>query len=268
MKIGFIGTGNMGSSIIKGVSISKFVESENINIFDLDKDKVNNLVKEYGINAVNSEKELAKNCDIIILSVKPHIRPIVLKNLSGNVKKDTIILTIAAGISISVIENALGEDKKVVRTMPNTPARVLSGMTAVTFNKNIENSEKKIIFKLLNSFGKSVEIEEKLMHAYTGISGSLPAYVYMFMEALADGGVLCGMPRNKAYEIVAQTVAGSAKMLLETGKHPGQLKDEVCSPAGTTIEAVRVLENGNFRGNVIEAVVACTEKSKEMAGEK
>lgn len=268
MKIGFIGTGNMGSSIIKGILSSKFEENENINIFDLDKDKVNNLVKEYGINAVNSEKELAKNCDIIVLSVKPHIIPIVLKNLSGNVKKDTIILTIAAGISISVIENALGEDKKVVRTMPNTPAQVLSGMTAVTFNKNIENSEKEIIFKLLNSFGKSVEIEEKLMHTYTGISGSLPAYVYMFMEALADGGVLCGMPRNKAYEIVAQTVAGSAKMLLETGKHPGQLKDEVCSPAGTTIEAVRVLENGNFRGNVIEAVVACTEKSKEMAGEK
>ena len=268
MKIGFIGTGNMGSSIIKGILSSKFEKSENINIFDLDKEKVNNLVKEYGVNAVNSEKELAENCNIIILSVKPHIIPTVLKNLSGNVKKDTIILTIAAGISISVIENALGEDKKVVRTMPNTPAQVLSGMTAVTFNKNIENSEKEIIFKLLNSFGKSVEIEEKLMHAYTGISGSLPAYVYMFMEALADGGVLCGMPRNKAYEIVAQTVAGSAKMLLETGKHPGQLKDEVCSPAGTTIEAVRVLENGNFRGNVIEAVAACTEKSKEMAGEK
>lgn len=268
MKIGFIGTGNMGSSIIKGILSSKFEKSENINIFDLDKEKVNNLVKEYGVNTTNSEKELAENCNIIILSVKPHIIPIVLKNLSGNVKKDTIILTIAAGISISVIENALGEDKKVVRTMPNTPAQVLSGMTAVTFNKNIENSEKEIIFKLLNSFGKSVEIEEKLMHAYTGISGSLPAYVYMFMEALADGGVLCGIPRNKAYEIVAQTVAGSAKMLLETGKHPGQLKDEVCSPAGTTIEAVRVLENGNFRGNVIEAVVACTEKSKEMAEEK
>ena len=268
MKIGFIGTGNMGSSIIKGILSSKFEENENINIFDLDKDKVNNLVKEYGVNAVNSEKELARNSDIIVLSVKPHIIPVVLKNLSENVKKDMIILTIAAGISISVIENALGEDKKVVRTMPNTPAQVLSGMTAVTFNKNIENSEKEIIFKLLNSFGKSVEIEEKLMHAYTGISGSLPAYVYMFMEALADGGVLCGMPRDKAYKIVAQAVAGSAKMLLETRKHPGQLKDEVCSPAGTTIEAVRVLENGNFRGNVIEAVVACTEKSKEMAGEK
>ena len=152
--------------------------------------------------------------------------------------------------------------------MPNTPAQVLSGMTAVTFNKNITSEEKDMVFKLLNSFGKSVEIEEKLMHAYTGISGSLPAYVYMFMEALADGGVLMGMPRNEAYQIVAQTVLGSAKMLLETGKHPGQLKDEVTSPAGTTIEAVRVLENGNFRGNIIEAVAACTKKSKEMAGEK
>ena len=265
MKIGFIGTGNMGSSIIKGILSSKFEKSENINIFDLDKEKVNNLVKEYGVNAVNSEKELAKNSDIIVLSVKPHIIPVVLKNLSGNVKKDTIILTIAAGISISVIENALGEDKKVVRTMPNTPAQVLSGMTAVTFNKNIENSEKEIIFKLLNSFGKSVEIEEKLMHVYTGISGSLPAYVYVFIEALADGGVLEGMPRDKAYEIIAQAVLGSAKMMLETKKHPGILKDEVTSPGGTTIAALKVLEDGKFRGTVMEAVKACTEKSKDMA---
>lgn len=268
MKIGFIGTGNMGSSIIKGISFSKFTESKNINIFDLNKTKIDNLVKEYGVNALNSEKELAQNSDIVILSVKPHIIPVVLENLKGSINPNTIVLTIAAGISISMIENVLGEDKKIVRTMPNTPAQVLSGMTAVTFNKNITSEEKDMVFKLLNSFGKSVEIEEKLMHAYTGISGSLPAYVFMFMEALADGGVLMGMPRNEAYQIVAQTILGSAKMLLETGKHPGQLKDEVTSPAGTTIEAVRVLENGNFRGNIIEAVAACTKKSKEMAGEK
>ena len=267
MKIGFIGTGNMGSSIIKGISISKFVESENINIFDLDKEKVRTLVEKYGVNALSSEKELAENSDIVILAVKPHIIPNVLEKLKGNVKGNTIILTIAAGISISVLENALGADKKIIRTMPNTPAQVLEGMTAVCFNKNILENEKKTIFELLNSFGKSVEIEEKLMHAYTGISGSLPAYVYMFMEALADGGVLEGMPRDKAYKIISQAVLGSAKMLLETEKHPGQLKDEVCSPGGTTIEAVRALENGNFRGNLIEAVVACTEKSKRMAGE-
>ena len=125
-----------------------------------------------------------------------------------------------------------------------------------------------MIFKILDSFGKSIEIEEKLMHVFTGIAGSLPAYVYMFMEALADGGVLEGMPRDKTYEIIAQTVKGSAEMLLKTGKHPGVLKDEVTSPSGTTIEAIRTLENGNFRGVVMEAVKSCVEKSKQMSGEK
>ena len=151
--------------------------------------------------------------------------------------------------------------------MPNTPAQVMEGMTAVSFNQNIQENEKSMIFKLLNSFGKSIEIEEKLMHVYTGISGSLPAYVYVFMEALADGGVLEGMPRDKAYEIIAQTVLGSAKMMLETKKHPGVLKDEVTSPGGTTIAALKVLEDGKFRGTVMQAVKTCTEKSKEMAGE-
>ena len=165
------------------------------------------------------------------------------------------------------IENIIGTDKKVIRTMPNTPAQVMEGMTAVSFNQNIQENEKTMIFKLLNSFGKSIEIEEKLMHAYTGISGSLPAYVYVFMEALADGGVLEGMPRDKAYEIIAQTVLGSAKMMLETKKHPGILKDEVTSPGGTTIAALKVLEDGKFRGTVMEAVKACTEKSKEMTRE-
>lgn len=268
MKIGFIGTGNMGTGIIKGLVNSSFVSAQNINIFDLDKVKVENLIKEYGVQALNNENEVVKNSNIIILAVKPHIYPIVLEKVKNEISKDTIILTIAAGFSLEKVENIIGNDKKIVRTMPNTPAQVLEGMTAVSFNKNINQEEKEIIFKLLNSVGKSIEIEEKLMHTYTGISGSLPAYVYIFMEALADGGVLEGMPRDKAYEIVAQTVLGSAKMLLDTKKHPGQLKDEVCSPGGTTIEAVKVLENGNFRGTVIEAVVACTEKSKKLAGEK
>lgn len=268
MKIGFIGTGNMGSGIIKGIINSNFVSAQNINIFDLDKVKVENLAKEYGVLALSSENEVIKNSNIIILAVKPHIYPVVLEKVKNEISKDTIILTIAAGFSLERVEKIIGDDKKIIRTMPNTPAQVLEGMTAVSFNKNVNQEEKEIIFKLLNSFGKSVEIEEKLMHAYTGISGSLPAYVYMFIEALADGGVLEGMPRDKAYKIVAQTVLGSAKMLLDTKKHPGQLKDEVTSPGGTTIEAIKVLENGNFRGNIIDAVVACTEKSKKLAGEK
>lgn len=268
MKIGFIGTGNMGTGIIKGLINSKFVPNENIVIFDLDKTKIELLKKEYMLSSATDEIEVVKQADIVILAVKPHIYPIVLEKIKNFIKSETIILTIAAGMKIESVEKIIGSDKKIVRTMPNVPAQVLEGMTAVSFNKNIENTEKETIFKLLNSFGKAVEMEEKLIHAHTGISGSLPAYTYIFIEALADAGVLEGMPRDKAYEIVAQTILGSAKMVLETKKHPAQLKDEVTSPAGTTIEAIKVLENGNFRGTIIDAVHACVEKSKKLAGEK
>ncbi len=267
MKLGIIGAGNMGSSILKGVTSSNFLENKNVAIFDLDKEKIEELSKEYGVKKAENENELAKESDILILSVKPNVVPKVLDKIKDDLLEKTIVLSIAAGISIDFIENIIGTDKKVIRTMPNTPAQVMEGMTAVSFNQNIQENEKSMIFKLLNSFGKSIEIEEKLMHAYTGISGSLPAYVYVFMEALADGGVLEGMPRDKAYEIIAQTVLGSAKMMLETKKHPGVLKDEVTSPGGTTIAALKVLEDGKFRGTIMEAVKACTEKSKEMAGE-
>jgi len=267
MKLGIIGAGNMGSSILKGVTASNFLENKNIAIFDLNKEKIEELSKEYGVKRAKSENEIAKESSILILSVKPNIIPKVLEKIKDGLTEKTIVLSIAAGISINFIQNIIGTDKKVVRTMPNTPAQVMEGMTAVSFNHNIQENEKSMIFKLLNSFGKSIEIEEKLMHAYTGISGSLPAYVYVFMEALADGGVLEGMPRDRAYEIIAQTVLGSAKMMLETKKHPGILKDEVTSPGGTTIAALKVLEDGKFRGTVMEAVKACTEKSKEMAGE-
>jgi len=265
MKLGIIGAGNMGSSILKGVTSSNFLENKNIAIFDLNKEKIEELSKEYGVKKAENENELTKESDILILSVKPNIIPKVLDKIKDDLSEKTIVLSIAAGISIDFIENIIGTDKKVIRTMPNTPAQVMEGMTAVVFNENMNEEEKKDIFKILDSFGKSIEIEEKLIHTFTGIAGSLPAYVYMFMEALADGGVLEGMPRDKAYEIIAQTVKGSAEMLLKTGKHPGVLKDEVTSPAGTTIEAVNILENGNFRGTVINAVKACVEKSKKMS---
>lgn len=267
MKLGIIGAGNMGSSILKGVVDSNFLANGNITVYDLNEEKIAGLVKEYGVKKAESENEIAAKSDLLILSVKPNIVSKVLEKIKDNLTEKTIILSIAAGISIDYIEKIVGNKKKIVRTMPNTPAQVMEGMTAVSFNSNIQEDEKKIIFKLLDSFGKSIEIEEKLMHVYTGISGSLPAYVYVFMEALADGGVLEGMPRDKAYKIIAQTVLGSAKMMLETEKHPGVLKDEVTSPGGTTIAALKVLENGKFRGTVMEAVKVCTEKSKEMAGE-
>lgn len=265
MKIGFIGTGNMGSAMIKGLVTSEYVSGSDINVFDVNVEKSRELSEKYSVKPLQNEVEIANNSDVIVLSVKPNIYNSVLEKIKARIDENKIIIAIAAGIGIESVENIAGKDKKVVRIMPNTPAQVLEGMTAVTFNGNVKEEEKKVVFSILDSFGKSIEIEEKLMHTFTGIAGSLPAYVYMFMEALADGGVLEGMPRDKAYEIVAQTVKGSAEMLLKTGKHPGVLKDEVTSPAGTTIEAVNTLENGNFRGTVINAVRACVEKSKKMS---
>ena len=265
MKIGFIGAGNMGSAIIKGLISSESLSEVEINIFDVDVKKSEELSKEYDVKSLQNEIEVSDISDILILSVKPNIYNSILEKIKDRIGESKIIVTIAAGINIENVEKIVGKDKKIVRLMPNTPAQVLEGMTAVVFNKNINEEEKRMIFKILDSFGKSIEIEEKLIHTFTGIAGSLPAYVYMFMEALADGGVLEGMPRDKAYEIIAQTVKGSAEMLLKTGKHPGVLKDEVTSPAGTTIEAVNTLENGNFRGTVINAVRACVEKSKKMS---
>ena len=267
MKIGFIGTGNMGSAIIKGTVTAKFISGNEINIFDPNNAKVRELVEKYNANSLQDEISVVENSDIIILCVKPNIYNSVLKKIKDSIEKNKIIVSIAAGISIDSIENIIGKDKKVVRTMPNTPVQVMEGMTAVSFNKNINPEEKETIFGLLNSFGKSIEIEEKLMHVFTAISGSLPAYVYMFAEALSDGGVLEGMPREETYKIIAQAIKGSAEMMLKTGKHPGILKDEVTSPGGTTIEALKVLENGNFRGTLINAVSKCTEKSKKMSNE-
>ena len=264
MRLGFIGTGNMGSSIIGGAIKSNFIVGKNVNIYDLDTEKCSESVDKYSVNISENEIEVTKNSDIIILAVKPNIYNSVLSKIAEEITQDKIIITIAAGYSISQVQEIIGKDKKIVRTMPNTPAQILEGMTAVSFSGTITTKDKDIVFGLLNSFGKAEEIDEKLMHVFTAISGSLPAYVYMFIEALADGGVLEGMPRDKAYKIIAQAVQGSAKMVLETGKHPGVLKDEVTSPGGTTIEALEILENGNFRGTIIKAVSACTEKSKSL----
>ena len=255
----------MGGAILKGLVESQFINGENINVFEINKMAIKKI--KYNINVFSNEIELVRNSDIIILAIKPNLMSQVLEKIKIVLDDSKIVLSIAAGISINYIEKIIGKDKKIVRTMPNTPAQVLEAMTAVSFNDRIDENDKYLITRILECFGKSVEIEEKLMHVYTGISGSLPAYVYMFVEALADGAVLEGMPREKAYEIISQTILGSAKILLDTKKHPGELKDEVTSPGGTTIEAIRVLENGKFRGTIIEAVKACTEKSKKMSGE-
>ena len=265
MKIGFIGTGNMGQAILEGFIISGKVKKEDIFIYDLDQSKLNLLSEKHKVRTAENENELTKNTDLVILAVKPNIYDIVLEKIKENIDEKKIVLTIAAGYSVDRAEKILGKNKKIIRTMPNMPAQILEGMTGVVFNNNITDNEKMEILELLSGFGGAEEIEEKLMHVFTSISGSIPAVVDIFIEALADGAVLNGMPRDKAYRILSEAVAGSAHMVGKTKKHPGLLKDEVCSPGGTTIEAVAVLEKRGFRSALIEAVNKCTEKSIKLS---
>lgn len=263
-KIGFIGAGNMAGAIIGGIVKSGLVKAENITATAKTMTNLKNLEKEYKINITLDAREVAINSDILFMSVKPNIFDGVLENLTDLIDNKKIVVSIAAGKSINQIENIIGSDKKIIRTMPNTPALVNEGMTAICPNKNIDEDELKIVKSIFDSFGKSEVIAEYLIDAVIGVSGSSPAYVFMFIEAMADAAVIAGMPRKQAYNFAAQAVLGSAKMVLESGKHPGELKDMVCSPGGTTIEAVKVLENEGLRSAVINGTMACIEKSKSM----
>ncbi|MBC8632345.1 pyrroline-5-carboxylate reductase [[Eubacterium] tenue] len=264
-KIGFIGSGNMAKAMIGGIVKSKLVDSNNVIASDLNELVLENVKNEYGINVTTNSKEVVKFSDIIIVAVKPNVYDIVLEGVKELIDNEKIIVTIAAGKTIESIENVIGNDKKVIRTMPNTPALVNEGMSALCKNKNITDEELNIVKEIFNSFGKAEILNEYLIDSVIGVSGSAPAYVFMFIEAMADAAVLAGMPRNQAYTFAGQAVMGSAKMVLETDKHPGELKDMVCSPGGTTIEAVKTLEAEGFRSAVIKAIGDCIEKSKEMS---
>ena len=209
-------------------------------------------------------KTVAKESETIILAVKPNMYKSVVEEIKSELTEDKLIITIAAGISIENMEEWLGDDLKIIRTMPNTPALVGQAMSAVCPNKNVSEEELKYCINIFESFGECEVLEEKYFDGFIAVAGSSPAYVFMFIEAMADGAVKLGIPRAKAYKMAAQSVLGSAKMVLETGKHPGELKDMVCSPAGTTIDAVVELEKLGFRNSVIQAMDKCAEKSKNM----
>ncbi len=263
--IGFIGAGNMGQAIVGGIVKAGLVPSENIIMSDLYEPSLERAKNNYNIEVTTDNKLVARKSDILILAVKPNLYSIVINEIKDLVKEDVVIVTIAAGKSIDSTEKSFGKELKVIRTMPNTPALVGEGMTAVCPNKLITDEDISEVSSLLSSFSKVEVVSESLIDAVTSVSGSSPAYVYMFIEAMADAAVLQGMPRDKAYKFAAQTVLGSAKMVLETGMHPGALKDMVCSPGGTTIEAVSELEAKGFRSAVISAMNKCYEKSKEMS---
>lgn len=264
-NIGFIGSGNMGRAIIGGIISSNLVSPANIIASDITKETLTDLRETYGIDVTVNNIEVAHRADILFLAVKPNIYPVVIKEIKKAVKEDVIIVVIAAGQSIAKIEKLFNKSIKVVRTMPNTPALVGEGMTGICPNEFLGQDEIDEVMSIFNSIGKAEIVGEYLMDAVTAVSGSAPAYVYMFIEAMADAVVAEGMPRTQAYKFAAQAVLGSAKMVLETGTHPGVLKDQVCSPGGTTIAAVCELERKGMRDAVISACRVCAEKSKEMS---
>ena len=263
-RIGFIGCGNMGKAMLGSLVKSKDINNEDIMVSTKSNTSAQNIIKEFNVKATTINSEVAKNSDIIFLAVKPFFFKEVIEEIKDVVKEDVIIISIAAGVTIEQIEEWFGKKIKLVRTMPNTPALVGEGMSAICPNNNVSEEELNYIGKLYNLFGKYEVIAEKYFHAFIALCGSSPAYVFMFIEAMADAGVKLGLPRAKAYKLAEQSILGSAKLALETGKHPGVLKDEVCSPGGTTIEAVIDLEKNGFRNTVISAIEKCANKSKNI----
>lgn len=264
INLGFIGTGNMGSAMVKSIVKSGIIPSSRIYICDIDKEKQDALKSETGVNVLNNNGEVIEKTDIIVLAVKPNMVKPVLEQCSGKFNEKKILVSIAVGVPIKFFKGIIGASRKVIRTMPNTPALVGEGMTLISYDGSVNGEDVEIVKTLFKCLGKVEVLAENLMSEVTALTGSSPAYVFMFIEAMADAAVQSGIPRNTAYKLAAQAVLGSAKMVLDTGKHPGELKDQVCSPAGTTIEAVSILEKNCFRYAVIEAMNGCTKRAREI----
>ncbi len=263
MNIGFIGAGNMAKAIIKGLINSEYINNDKIYVNSKFIEEVDILVDEYGINGVTKE-ELVNNSDVIVLAVKPNQYEEVIEEIKEYNVNNILFISIAAGLSIERIENMFNKDIKLVRCMPNTPVTVSEGMIGICKNSFASDNDLELVTDMFTGVGKVEVVLESQMDAVVAVSGSSPAYVYIMIEAMADAAVLEGLPRDKAYTFAAQAVYGSAKMVLESGVHPADLKDKVCSPGGTTIEAVKVLEDKGFRASIIEAMEACANKSRNM----
>lgn len=261
--MGFIGAGNMGYPMLRGAM--KVFGVEQVVFTDASKDRCEFVKKETGLNYLADNNEIASSCKYVVLAVKPQFFNTVFNDIKGTITKDQVVISIAAGITIDNIKEGLGTDIRVVRAMPNTPAMVNEGMSGVCYSGDaFTEDEKEVVDKLFTSFGKYLIFNENLMNAVICANGSSPAYVYMFIEALADSVVKYGIPRDQAYVLTAQTVLGAAKMIMETKEHPGKLKDQVCSPGGTTIAAVAALEEHGFRNSIIKATDACYEKAASL----
>ncbi|HEX3033721.1 MAG TPA: pyrroline-5-carboxylate reductase [Thermodesulfobacteriota bacterium] len=268
-KIGFIGAGNMAEALLKGLLLSGVFTKEGVIVSDVLQERLDFMSSTYGVKSTLDNKEVVRFSDLIVLSVKPNTVGKVVGEIKGLLTSRKVLISIAAGIPVSFIADRIKKKTKIVRVMPNTPALVLSGVSVLYCNSLVTPEEKENIVKIFKSVGEAFTVErEALLNPVTGLSGSGPAFVAMFIEALADGGVKAGLPINLALKLAAQTVYGTAKMIIDGGIHPAELKDKVASPGGTTVEGIKELEVRGFRGSVISAVESAAKRSKELSKEE
>ncbi|XP_022330283.1 pyrroline-5-carboxylate reductase 2-like [Crassostrea virginica] len=263
MTIGFIGAGRMAQAMSRGFISKGVVKPHKIMASDTVPQMLDT-IREQGVRITNNNLEIVENSDLIIIAVKPHVVSPILQEVSGKVTREKLFLSIAAGVTLETLEKNLPSQTRVIRAMPNTPALVQTGATVIAPGSSILAGDKELIQGLFRTIGICEVGSEEQLDAVTGLSGSGPAYGFLAIESLADGGVKMGLPRDLAQKLAAQTLLGAAKMVLESGKHPGQLKDEVCSPGGTTIAAIHKLEETGFRSSLITAVETATVRAKEL----
>jgi pyrroline-5-carboxylate reductase len=259
-----VGGGQMGEALIRGMIESGLTAAENITVAEPMPQRREYLATTYQVNGVETATELAANSDVIILAVKPQIMEPVLRQYSAHLTTEHLIISIAAGITLSQLEQEAGDDMRIIRVMPNTPALVLAGASAMSGNQNIKKRDMEVAQQIFAAVGTCVEVPENQLDAVTGLSGSGPGYVFTFLEAMIDGGVLAGLPRPVAEQLALQTLYGSAKLALESKEPAAVLKGKVTSPGGTTVTGIQVLEEAGLRGTVMKAVKAATERSKEL----
>ena len=264
LRFAFLGGGNMAEALIKGLLTGLAVNPRHIVATDVIRERCDYLREAYGICSSDDNPQAVRDSQVIFLAVKPQTVPALLEAIAPEINRDKLIVSIAAGVPLSTLQNALADDSRVVRVMPNTPALVLAGAAGISPGAAATPADIVLVERIFNVVGRATVVSDGMMDTVTGLSGSGPAFVFAFIEGLSDGGVLMGMDRSTSTMLAAQTVLGAAKMVLETGKHPGELKDMVTSPAGTTIAGMQALEDGGLRGLMMAAVRRATERSQEL----
>jgi pyrroline-5-carboxylate reductase len=257
----------MGEAVLRGLGKAGLLNVANVIVSAKHQRRIDDLEHRYGVRTTLDNREVAREADFLLLALKPQIVHGILEEIAPSVSEDTLVVSLVAGLSIAGIQKTLGNTLPVVRTMPNTPALVLEGATAVAYNGSVTDDQLERVKRMFSALGKFVVVEEAQMNAVTGLSGSGPAYVFLTIDALADAGVRVGLSREEALILAAQTVLGSARLLLESGEHPGRLKDMVTSPGGTAIAGVATLEAGGLRTTLIRAVEAATDRCAELGRE-